>query len=239
MTLAARAQTRCASSERLRFTGQHELPTAFERAVNRGCVAFRGRRSILCSGRHNPADNLQKADPVFLRLPNARGRAVQSTRSLSEVQNEVGEETGATTSDSGQMKADKDENRIKRIVISITSRLLAAFIALSFLAMLLPAGAGAAQSIMACCRGKSASHCHAGLKPARTTSLGNACRSDCCTCCAPAQQTKRERFTAQPIVKLASPVVARSFAVDFDTFAVTHRGWVPVSPRGPPTFFIA
>jgi hypothetical protein len=158
---------------------------------------------------------------------------------MSEVQNEVGEEAGATTCNSRAMRPDKDENRIKRFVITITSRLLAALIALSFLAMLLPAGAVAAQSIMACCRGKATSHCHARLKPARTTSVGNPSGSDCCTCCAPAQQTKRERFIVQPIIKLASPIVAGSFAVNVSALVVTHDQWAPVRPRGPPTFFVA
>jgi len=77
--------------------GQHEIPAALECADNRGCVAFFGRTSILSSGRHNPADNLQKADPVLLRLSHAPGRAVQKTRQVSEVQNEIGEEAGPTT----------------------------------------------------------------------------------------------------------------------------------------------
>jgi hypothetical protein len=136
------------------------------------------------------------------------------------------------------MTPDPNENRIKRFAIKIATRSLAAFIAVSFLATLLPAGTIAAQSIMACCRGKSVSHCHSGFKPKKTTSISNSCHSDCCACCAPAQQTKRERSTAQPVVKLASPVVVPSPFVNIVPLVFRSDEWAPVSPRGPPAFLV-
>ena len=140
--------------------------------------------------------------------------------------------------DSGSMRPDSQENRMKRFVIAITTRSLAAFIAVSFLATLLPAGAVAAKSIMACCAGKSASHCHSDFKSKTTASVSNPCPSDCCTCCAPAQQTRRERTAAQPIVKLASPTVVHSFVVNFTRLVRSREEWTRVNPRGPPTNFV-
>jgi len=156
---------------------------------------------------------------------------------MFEVQNEIGEEAGPTTCDCGSMRPDPNENRIKRFVITITSRLLAAFLALSFLATLLPAGAVAAQSIMACCRGKSANHCHIGLKPAKTTSVGdNPCHSNCCVCCAPAQQTKREQLAVQTIVNLLSPRAVLKPSSSGVAVFLTDDEWTTISPRGPPAF---
>ena len=127
---------------------------------------------------------------------------------------------------------------MKRFVIAIATRLLAAFIALSFLATLLPAGAVAAQSLMACCRGKAVAHCHSGFKPTRTTSVGNTCHSDCCSCCAPAQQIKRERTAVQPVVKLASPVVVASPFVNVVPLVLGSDEWAPISSRGPPALLV-
>src|SRR5690349_4011874 len=124
-------------------------------------------------------------------------------------------------------------------ILAITQRLLAAFVALTFLAALLPAGAFAAQSIMACCRGKSASHCHAGFKPTRTTSIGSSCCLDCCTYCSPAQQTRRERNAPQPVVKLVSPPVVSSPVVTINADAVPREDCVSLNPRGPPACFVA
>jgi len=137
------------------------------------------------------------------------------------------------------MRPDPNENRMKRFVIAITTRLLAAFIALSFLATLLPAGAVAAQSIMACCRGKSASHCHIGFKPTKQTSVSsNPCHSNCCVCCAPAQQTKREQLAVQTIVNLLSPRAVLKPSSSGVAVFLTNDKWTTMSPRGPPAFLL-
>jgi hypothetical protein len=136
------------------------------------------------------------------------------------------------------MRREPQENRVKRFAIAITTRSLAAFLALSFLATLLPTGAVVAQSIMACCRGKAASHCHVGLKPKKTTSVSSQCKSDCCTCCAPAQQTRNQRSSAQTVVQLTAPVVAVSSFVNITPLVFSREKWAPISPRGPPAFIV-
>lgn len=129
------------------------------------------------------------------------------------MQNDVGEKAGATTCNRSEpMRREAQENRVKRFVIAITTRSLAAFIALSFLATLLPAGVFAAKTTMACCAGKAAGHCHSGLpvkestpahdhniivaesndssnaetasqrSVAETTAVRRSCNSDCCAC---------------------------------------------------------
>ena len=137
------------------------------------------------------------------------------------------------------MKQESYENRVKRFVIAITTRSLALFIALSFLATLLPAGAVAAKSLMACCTGKAAGHCHSGFKPKKTTSVSSQCASDCCTCCAPAQQTKRERSAAQTVVKVTSPIASPTSFVSITVLLPARADWAPTSPRGPPPCFVA
>lgn len=65
---------------------------------------------------------------------------------------------------SGSMKLDPIHNRIKFLAIKIASRFLAATVALSLLAMLLPAGSASTnRSTMPCCVGKVAGHCDFGL----------------------------------------------------------------------------
>jgi hypothetical protein len=158
---------------------------------------------------------------------------------MSEVQNEVGEKAASAICHGyGSMRPESNDNRKKRYVISIATRSLAACLALSFLATLLPAGAVVAQSIMACCRGKSANHCHSGIKSKKTTSVSNQCHSDCCARCAPAQQTKRERTTAASIAKLVSPTVVHSHVVNITFVAPTHEEWASITPRGPPAFLL-
>jgi hypothetical protein len=172
-------------------------------------------------------------------LSHAPGRAVPKTRQVSEVQNEIGEKAGpATCHYSGSMRPDSNENRFRRFVILITTRSLAAFLTLSFLATLLPAGAVAAKSIMACCTGKNASHCHAGLKTKKTTAVSSSCQSDCCAYCAPAQQTKRERSAAHTVVKLTSPIAVPCSLISITVLVPARAERAPVSPRGPPTFFV-
>ena len=63
------------------------------------------------------------------------------------------------------MNFDPHEYRLRRLAISIASRLLAFFVALSFFAMLVPVGTASAEkeTIMACCVGKKAGHCDSGL----------------------------------------------------------------------------
>ena len=63
------------------------------------------------------------------------------------------------------MNFDPQEYHLRRLAISIASRLLACFVALSFFAMLVPVGTASAEkeTIMACCVGKKAGHCDSGL----------------------------------------------------------------------------
>lgn len=63
------------------------------------------------------------------------------------------------------MTLDPKEYRLRRLAISIASRLLACLVALSFFAMLAPIGAVSAeqQAVMACCVGKKAGHCESSL----------------------------------------------------------------------------
>jgi hypothetical protein len=136
------------------------------------------------------------------------------------------------------MRPDPNENRLRRFAISIATRSVAAFIALSFLAALLPAGMAAAKSIMACCKGQAAGHCHAGFKTKKTISISNPCHSDCCASSAPAQQQRRERITLQSTGKHISPAVASSPSVNVTQFVSASGEWPPVSPRGPPRFFV-
>jgi hypothetical protein len=158
---------------------------------------------------------------------------------VSEVQNEIGEKAGPTTCyHSGSMRPDSNENRFRRFVIAIAMRSLGAFLTLSFLATLLPAGAVAAKSIMACCTGKNANHCHAGLKTKKTTSVSSPCQSDCCACCAPAQQTRRERSATQTVVKVSSPIAVPAAFVNITVLVPARVDWASINPRGPPTFFV-
>jgi len=60
------------------------------------------------------------------------------------------------------MNSDPKQSRLKRVTIAIVSRCLATVVAASFLATLLPIYRASAKS-MACCVGKTASHCHSGL----------------------------------------------------------------------------
>jgi hypothetical protein len=136
------------------------------------------------------------------------------------------------------MSSDSRENRYRRFAIAIAVRCVAAFIAFSFLTTLLPAGTAAAKSIMACCKGQAAGHCHAGFNSKKTASVSNPCHSDCCACCAPAQQLKRERITAQSTVKLSSPTATSFRFVNITPFVLSKDEWKPVSPRGPPTFIV-
>jgi len=136
------------------------------------------------------------------------------------------------------MRPESHENRIKRLVIAITTRLLAAFLTLSFLATLLPAGAVAAKSIMACCTGKAAGHCHSAFKPKKTTAVSSQCQSNCCVCCAPAQQTKRERSAVQSVVAITAPIAVSSGPVNITVLVPARDEWASISPRGPPTFFV-
>ena len=100
MTLAARVNdARAARVPMLQVT--NEIPPPMLRDVGRGRVAFFRRTSILGSGRHNPADNLQKAGPVLLRLSHAPGCAAEETGQVSEVQDEPGEEAGPACYRSG------------------------------------------------------------------------------------------------------------------------------------------
>jgi len=137
------------------------------------------------------------------------------------------------------MSSDSQENKYRRIAIVIASRCVAVFIVLSFLATLLPAGTAAAQSIMACCKGQAAGHCHANIKWKKAASISNPCHSECCASSAPAQLQKRQHAIAQPAAKLVVPfVVFRHTFITTPLLALVSE-WNPVSPRGPPSFFVA
>lgn len=134
------------------------------------------------------------------------------------------------------MKTDPRENRFRRFAIAIAARCLAAFIAFSFLATLLPAGTAAAKSIMACCKGQAAGHCHAGLKTKKTASVSALCHSDCCTAISPAQQQKRQSVAAQPGVRLVVPFAVVVQATPVTLLFSSADDSNHTSPRGPPTF---
>lgn len=63
------------------------------------------------------------------------------------------------------MTFDPKENRLRRLAISVASRLLACLVAVSFLAFLAPVGTASAEkeTPMACCVGKKAGHCESSL----------------------------------------------------------------------------
>jgi hypothetical protein len=84
------------------------------------------------------------------------------------------------------MNLDTKEYRLRRLAISIVSRLLACLVALSFFAILVPVGAASAEQekLMACCVGKKAGHCDSGL-----TSKKSAPQHDHNTIVADADQT--------------------------------------------------
>jgi len=136
------------------------------------------------------------------------------------------------------MSSGPQENKYRRLAIAIASRLVAAFIALTFLATLLPAGTAAAKSIMACCKGQAAGHCHAGFKSKQTASISNPCRSNCCVSSAPAQQQKREQTIAPPTAKLVVPFVVVRQTTNVAPLVSSAGEWVKASPRGPPGFFV-
>ena len=174
-----------------------------------------------------------------IRLFHAAGREVEETRQVSEMQDEVREkaDSGAYRF-SGSMCSDPQENRYRRLAIATASRLVAAFIALTFLATLLPAGTAAAKSIMACCKGQAAGHCHAGFKSKKTASITNPCRSDCCVSSAPAQQQRREQAIAAPAAKLIVPVVVVHHSTNITPVFSAAGEWTKAGPRGPPSFFV-
>jgi hypothetical protein len=136
------------------------------------------------------------------------------------------------------MRSDPLENRYRRIAITIASRCLAAIIALSFLATLLPAGTAAAKSIMACCKGQAAGHCHASIKLKKSASFNAPCHSDCCAFTATAQQQKREVALARPGAKLIEPFVVRSQVITAISLASSADKSNHTSPRGPPAFLL-
>jgi hypothetical protein len=136
------------------------------------------------------------------------------------------------------MKRDATQSRLRRLTIAIVSRCLATFIALSFISTLLPAGAVAAKSIMECCKGQSAGHCHAGFKPKRSTAVANRCHSDCCSAATAAPQQKRERVIAQPAAKLVVPFVVVRQTTTIASLLSAAGEWNHHSPRGPPSRFI-
>ncbi|HEY2962694.1 MAG TPA: hypothetical protein VGJ37_09790 [Pyrinomonadaceae bacterium] len=136
------------------------------------------------------------------------------------------------------MNSDPHENRHRRLAIAIASRCLAAIIAFSFLATLLPAGTAAAKSIMACCKGQAAGHCHASIKTKKSASISAPCHPDCCSSIAAAQQQKRERAIAPPVAKLVVPFVVLSQTTTVTPLLSSPDEWNQTSPRGPPASFL-
>jgi hypothetical protein len=136
------------------------------------------------------------------------------------------------------MRSDPSENRYRRIALTIASRCLAAIIALSFLTTLLPAGTAAAKSIMACCKGKAAGHCHATVKFKQNATISAPCHSDCCAFTATAQKQKRGLAIARPGAKLVEPFAVRSQAIIAISLTSSADESNYASPRGPPTFLL-
>jgi len=157
------------------------------------------------------------------------------------------------------MKLDPKENRFRRLAVSIVSRLLASVVALSFFAILVPVGTASAENetIMACCVGKKAGHCHSGLgskksaqehdhntvvaeedqsassAPAFRSAVRNSCHSDCCACLASSRQQKREPGTAQ-VARRHSPYKIFSHHTARTALFSSTEIWAQISPRGPP-----
>jgi len=136
------------------------------------------------------------------------------------------------------MRSDPHENRYRRLAIAIAGRCLAAVIALSFLATLLPSGTAAAKSIMACCKGQAAGHCHATIKLKKSASISAPCHSDCCASTFPAQKQKREVALAPPAARLVAPFVVRSQPAIVTILFSPADKWNQTSPRGPPSFLL-
>jgi len=149
------------------------------------------------------------------------------------------------------MISDSTENRFRRLAISVVSRSLAAFIALSFLATLLPIQiASAEKSTRACCVGKAADHCRAAVKskksaashnhgnpsnPAfKSSAIRNLCDSGCCACSASTRQQKRETGTAQTAGLHTFPSVTFSQYVSKNSPSLSNSYSEQTSPRGPP-----
>ena len=137
------------------------------------------------------------------------------------------------------MSSDPHENRYRRLAIVIASRCLAAIIAFSFLATLLPAGTAAAKSIMACCKGQAAGHCHVNLKTKKSTSISSPCASNCCGHSTAAQQQKHERPTAAPPAKQISFPTAFAAAENVSCAFASNDASGLIAPRGPPTFLVS
>ena len=153
------------------------------------------------------------------------------------------------------MNSDPKQSRLKRFTISIVTRCLATLVAVSFLATLLPIQtASAKKSTMACCVGKTASHCHAGVKakkpaahdhssdssnPAfKAAAVQQPCHSDCCACSASSRQQKREGAAAQTIARHGSPFPTCLLAANGSAVNHANENWNQTSPRGPPTSFL-
>ena len=153
------------------------------------------------------------------------------------------------------MNSDPKQSRLKRLAISIVTRSLVTIVAASFLATLLPIRtASAKKSTMACCVGKTASHCHAGTKtkkpaahdhssdssnPAfKAAAVQQPCHSDCCACSASSRQQKREGAAAQTIARQGSPFSTGLPAANNSATFHATESWSQTSPRGPPTSFV-
>jgi len=137
------------------------------------------------------------------------------------------------------MRSDPHENRFRRFATTLATRCLAAVIALSFLATLLPAGTAAAQSIMACCKGQAAGHCHVNLKTKKSSSISRPCPSDCCGHSTAAHQQKHERGTAESPAKQISFPTVFAHAENASAGFATDDASGLIKPRGPPSFLLS
>lgn len=150
---------------------------------------------------------------------------------------------------------EKTNQGVHRLVI----RLLAAIVALSFPAALLPIASVAAEpATMACCVGKKAGHCDSGLASKNSapqhdhntvvaeedesgssassfrSAVRNSCHSDCCACLTSTRQQKREPGATQ-VARHDSPYKTSSHYRARTSLFSSERNWAQVSPRGPPT----
>jgi hypothetical protein len=151
------------------------------------------------------------------------------------------------------MNSDPKQSRSKRFTIAIVTRCLATIVAASFLATLLPIYSASAKSSMACCVGKTSSHCHVDLKakkPAahdhssdssngafKVTAAQQLCHSDCCACFLSSRQQRRDGVAAATIARHSSPFTTRLSATTHSAVFHANERRTQTSPRGPPFFF--
>ena len=137
----------------------------------------------------------------------------------------------------------------------IARRFVTIWISVSFFAILVPiASASRDRSVMACCIGKKADHCHAKLKSraggnsqtnaetrisSKSPSVGNPCPMSCGGCTATASRLqKRQKDFIQPRTSHISRQRAMLRFENPSRVCSSNKGWTDVSPRGPPAVFL-